>query len=179
MNRKVNVGLIIMVLFVGAVAAATIPVTNDLPLQTNTGFTVTLDNPGTYAGGFFAASGDTITLSSGTVTAAGSGALTVQQGGDLSGSQTVLTSIDVSSTTAEVDPSDKPQFDMNGDITALTVQSGITVDDGSNDFTYTSTGTFDLTLRGVTASADIVALDGAGQLLGSGTVMGVARSPSA
>ena len=169
MSKSVNVGLIIMVLFVGAVAAATIPVTNDLPLQTNTGFTVTLDQPGTFAGGFFPAAGDTISLSSGTITAAGSGALTVQQGGDLSGSQTVLTSIDVSSTTAEVDPSDKPQFDLTGDVTALTVQSSITADDGNDDFTYTSTGNFDLTLRGVTASADIAALDSAGQLLGSGT----------
>jgi methionine-rich copper-binding protein CopC len=169
MSKAVNVGLIIMVVFVGAVAAATIPVTNDLPLQTNTGFTVTLDQPGTFAGGFFPAGGDTISLSSGTVTAAGSGALTVQQGGDLSGSQTVLTSIDVSSTTAEVDPTDKPQFDLSGDVTALTVQSSITADDGNDDFTYTSTGNFDLTLRGVTASADIVALDSAGQLLGSGT----------
>lgn len=169
MSKAVNVGLIIMVVFVGAVAAATIPVTDDLPLQTNTGFTVTLDQPGTFAGGFFPAAGDTISISSGTVTAQGSGALTVQQGGDLSGSQTVLTSIDVSSTTAEVDPSDKPQFDLTGDVTALTVQSSITADDGNDDVTYTSTGNFDLTLRGVTASADIVALDPNGQLLGSGT----------
>jgi hypothetical protein len=51
----------------------------------------------------------------------------------------------------------------------LTVQSSITADDGNDDFTYTSTGNFDLTLRGVTASADIVALDSAGQLLGSGS----------
>jgi hypothetical protein len=66
MNRAVNVGLIILVVFVVGVAAATIPVSNDLPLQTNTGFTVTLDNPGQYpASNPFTAS-DTITLSSGT-----------------------------------------------------------------------------------------------------------------
>jgi hypothetical protein len=48
-------------------------VTGDLPLQTNTGFTVTLDQPGTFVGLSAFTGQDTITISSGTVTAAGLG----------------------------------------------------------------------------------------------------------
>jgi hypothetical protein len=172
MNRAVNVGLIILVVFVVGVAAATIPVSNDLPLQTNTGFTVTLDNPGQYpASNPFTAS-DTITLSSGTVTAAGSGSLVIPNGGDLTGTTTELTQIDVATTTAEIDPSDKSQFDITGSVTAIGVETTITPDDGSGDFDYTSTGSFTLTLRGLSPNQAYVALDSTGTQLGTGTADG-------
>jgi len=172
MNRAVNVGLIILVMFVVGVAAATIPVSNDLPLQTNTGFTVTLDNPGQYPASNPFTGSDTITLSSGTVTAAGSGSLVIPNGGDLTGTTTELTQIDVSGTTAEVDPSDKSQFDITGDVTAIGIETTITEDDGTADFDYTSTGTFTLTLRGLSASQGYVALDSTGSELGTGTADG-------
>ena len=170
MNRAVNVGLVVLVLFVGVVAASTIGVTADLPLQTTTGFTVTLENPGSYpASNPFPTSGDTISLASGTVTAAGAGELTIPNGGSLTGTTTELESIDLLSTTAEIDPSDKSQFDISGDVTAIGVQTTIAVEDGNADFDYTSTGSFDLTLRGLPASTGIVALDSNGQTLGTGT----------
>jgi len=67
-NRAVNIGLVIMVVFVVAAGASTIPVTGDLPLQTNDGFTVVLDQPGTFPGiGAFVGT-DTISITSGTLT---------------------------------------------------------------------------------------------------------------
>ncbi|MDR9382739.1 MAG: hypothetical protein RI560_13880, partial [Natronomonas sp.] len=111
-TRAVNIGLIIMLLFVGVVAASTIPVQDDLPLQTNSGFTVVLDDPGEYPQTNPWSDNDTISIASGTVTAPGSGTLTIGQSGVLSGGSTVLTSIDVTSTTVEVDPDDKPQVDL-------------------------------------------------------------------
>jgi hypothetical protein len=170
MNRAVNVGLVVLVLFVGVVAASSIGVTGDLPLQTTTGFTVTLENPGSFpASNPFPASGDTISLSSGTVTAAAAGELTIPNGGSLTGTTTELESIDLLSTTAQIDPSDKSQFDISGDVTAIGVQTTIAVDDGNADFDYTSTGSYDLVLRGLPASTGIVALDSSGQTLGTGT----------
>ena len=93
-NRAVNVGLIIMVVFVVAAGASTIPVTGDLPLQTNTGFTTVLDQPGTFVGISAFVGNDTVSIASGTVTAAGSGTLEID-GSDLTGN-TVLTNINVS-----------------------------------------------------------------------------------
>jgi hypothetical protein len=65
-NRAVNIGLIIMVVFVAAVGASTIPVTNDLPLQNNDGFTVVLDDVGTFPGTSSFVGNDTISITSGT-----------------------------------------------------------------------------------------------------------------
>jgi len=170
MNRAVNLALVVLVVFVGVVAASSIGVTGDLPLQTTTGFQVTLENPGTFpAASPFPASGDTISLASGTVTAAGAGELKIPNGGSLTGTTTELEEIDLQSTTAEVDPTDKSQFDISGDVTAIGVEDTLTVEDGTADFDYTSSGSFDLTLRGLPASTGIVALDSGGQQLGAGT----------
>jgi hypothetical protein len=165
-NRAVNVGLIIMVVFVVAAGAATIPVTGDLPLQTNTGFTTVLDQPGTFVGISAFVGTDTISISSGTVTAAGSGQLEIIDS-DLTG-DTVLDNIDVSSTTAEIDPSDKAQFDLNGGVTAFTFLSGFAEDDGNADLTYTSTSSYDLTVRGLTANTDYILETSSGVVLGVG-----------
>jgi len=169
-NRAVNVGLIIMVVFVVAAGASTIPVTGDLPLQTNDGFTVVLDQPGTFVGISAFVGNDTISISSGTVTASGAGELEID-GSDLTGN-TVLTNINVSATTAEVDPTDKPQFDITGGVTQFTLLSGLAEDDSSDDITYTSTGSFDLTLRGLTANQAYAFETSTGTVLGGGTADG-------
>ncbi|MDR9412712.1 MAG: hypothetical protein RI531_08885, partial [Haloferacaceae archaeon] len=153
-NRAVNVGLIIMVVFVVAAGASTIPVTGDLPLQTNDGFTVVLDQPGTFVGIGAFVGNDTISITSGTVTASGTGNLEID-GSDLTG-DTVLTNIDVSGTTAEIDPTDKAQFDLTGGVTAFTFESGFAEDDGTADISYTSSSSFDLTVRGLSANTDYI-----------------------
>ncbi|MDR9446066.1 MAG: hypothetical protein RI544_08090, partial [Haloquadratum sp.] len=107
-NRAVNVALAIMVIFVVGAAATSIPVTGDLPLQTNDGFTLILDEPGTFVGiGAFVGT-DTVSIASGTVTAGAAGQLEIADS-DLTGN-TELTNIDVTGTTAEIDPTDKAQF---------------------------------------------------------------------
>jgi len=47
-RRAANIAVVLLVVLVVGVGASTILVTGDLPLQTNTGFTVTLDNAGTF-----------------------------------------------------------------------------------------------------------------------------------
>jgi len=165
-NRAVNVGLIIMVVFVVVAGASTIPVTNDLPLQNNDGFTVVLDDVGTFPGTSSFVGDDTISITSGTVTATGTGSLTIVDS-DLSG-DTVLTNIDVSGTTAEIDPTDKDQFDLTGGVTAFTFESGFAEDDGTADITYTSSNSFDLTVRGLTANTDYIFETAGGTVLGVG-----------
>jgi len=169
-NRAVNVGLIIMVVFVVAAGASTIPVTGDLPLQTNTGFTTVLDQPGTFVGISAFVGNDTVSIASGTVTAAGSGTLEID-GSDLTGN-TVLTNINVSGTTADINPTDKPQFDITGGVSQLTLLSGLAEDDSSDDITYTSTTSFDMTLRGLSANQAYAFETSAGTVLGGSTADG-------
>jgi len=160
------VALILVVAVVG-VAASSILVTNDLPLQTNTNFTVTLEEPGTFPASSPFAANDTIQISSGSVTAGSVGNLTITDS-DLTG-DTELTSINVTSTTAEIDPTDKPQFDITGDVDSITVGTGVAVGDSATDFSYTSSGTYTLTLRQLTANAELGVVTPGGTVLANGT----------
>jgi len=113
---------------------------------------------------------DTISITSGTVTAGATGQLEID-GSDLTG-DTVLTNIDVSGTTAEIDPSDKDQFDLTGGVTAFTFKSGFAEDDGTADISYTSTSSFDLTVRGLSANTDYIFETAGGTVLGVGATDG-------
>jgi len=169
-TRAVNIGLVVMVVFVVAVGASSIPVSNDLPLQTNDGFTVVLDDVGVFPGLGVYVGGDTISIDTGEVSHTGTGQLTIADS-DLSG-DTVLTGIDVSSATAEIDPDDKPQFDLSGDVTAFTLKTGLAEDDGTADISYTSTGSFDLTLRSLNPNTDYIFETSGGTVLGVGNTDG-------
>ena len=169
-TRAVNLGLVIMVLFVAAVGASSIPVSNDLPLQTNDGFTVVLDDVGIFPGLGVYVGDDTISIDTGEVSHTGTGQLTIADS-DLSG-DTVLTGIEVSSATAEIDPDDKPQFDLSGDVTAFTLKTGLAEDDGSADISYTSSGSFDLTLRSLSPNTDYIFETSGGTVLGVGDTDG-------
>ena len=140
----------ILVVAVGVAAGASVPVGGDLPLTTNTGFTVTLPSAGAYTGGYFpTGTNDTIATSSGTVQAPGAGELTVD-GADLTGT-TSLSSVDLQSTTATIDPTDKPAFSISGDITAVSMTGTPTPDDGTDDITITQTSTGSVTFTGLAA----------------------------
>ncbi|MDR9412586.1 MAG: hypothetical protein RI531_08235, partial [Haloferacaceae archaeon] len=169
-NRAVNVALAIMVIFVVGAAATSIPVTGDLPLQTNDGFTVILDEPGTFVGiGAFVGT-DTVSIASGTVTAGAAGQLEIADS-DLSG-DTELTDIDVTGTTAEIDADDKPQFDLTGNVQQFTMLSAFAEDDGTGDIIYTAAGDFDLTVRGLSADTDYIFETSGGTVLGVGQTDG-------
>lgn len=166
-NRPLSVLFVFMLVFVPVAAALSIPVTGDLPLTTNTGMTVILDQPGTFVGiGAFLAN-DTIDIDSGTVTAQSTGQLEIIDS-DLAG-DTVLEQMELTGTTALVDPSDKPQFDVSGSVQALTIKSGLAQDDGVTDLSYTSTGPFDVTLRNLDANQAYGVESSTGTPLGTGT----------
>jgi len=128
---------------------------------------VTLEEPGTFPASSPFAANDTIQISSGSVTAGSAGNLTITDS-DLT-ADTALTSINVTGTTAEVNPTDKPQFDITGDVDAITVGTGVAVGDSATDFSYTSTGTYTLTLRQVTSNAELGVVTPGGTVLGNGT----------
>jgi len=169
-NRAVNVALAIMVIFVVGAAATSIPVTGDLPLQTNDGFTVVLDQPGTFVGISAFVGTDTVSIASGTVTAGAAGELEIADS-DLTGN-TELTNIDVTGTTAEIDPTDKSQFDLTGNVQQFTFLSAFAEDDGSGDIIYTAAGSFDLTVRGLSANTDYIFETSGGTVLGVGQTDG-------
>jgi hypothetical protein len=166
-KRPLNVLVILLAVLVVTVGASTILVTGDLPLQTNSGFTVTLDQVGTFPGVGSFVGNDTIQISTGTVTAAGGGALEIENS-DLSG-QTQLNNINVTGTTAVVDPSDKEKFELTGGVDSLGLEPGIAVGDGDIDFSYSASSGFDLTLRGLTPNAQIAVVSPSGDTLGTGS----------
>ncbi|MDR9390386.1 MAG: hypothetical protein RI549_08570, partial [Wenzhouxiangella sp.] len=84
----------------------------------------------------------------------------------------MLTNINVSGTTAEIDPTDKDQFDLTGGVTALTFESGFAEDDGTADISYTSSSSFDLTVRGLSANTDYIFETTGGTVLGVGATDG-------
>jgi hypothetical protein len=169
-RRLFQAVVIVLVVCVMGVAASSIVVSNDLPLQTNTGFTVTLDDVGTFPGTSSFVGNDTIQVASGSVTAQSGGQLNVTDS-DLTG-DTELTNINVTGTTAEIDPTDKPQFDITGGVDSVTVGTGVSVTDSNADFTYSASGSFDLTLRQLKANADLGVVSSSGTILANATTDG-------
>jgi len=164
--RKLNVGLLIMVIFVASVGATSIPTTGDIPVQTNTGFTVILDSPGTFNAQF--SDTDEITIPSGTIQATSGGDNLTIPNSDLTGATTDLSSINLGSATVTVNPADKSPFTISGDVDSLGVESTLSATDSTKDFAYSSSGQFTLELAGLTPNEDLTVLDSGGQALGGG-----------
>jgi hypothetical protein len=165
--RKLNVGLLIMVIFVASVGAASIPTTGDIPVQTTTGFTVILNNPGTFNAQF--SDTDEITIPSGTIQATSGGDNLTIPNSDLTGATTDLSSINLGSATVTVNPADKSPFTINGDVDSLGVEFTLSATDTTKDFTYSSSGQFTLELSSLTPNEDLAVLSSGGQALGTGS----------
>jgi hypothetical protein len=88
----------------------------------------------------------------------------------ITGPYTNLTNIDASGDTVTVNPEDKAQFSFGGDLNRLNVSGTIALDDGQPDFVYNgSSGTTDVTVRGLPANTLVSATDQTGTKLGSAT----------
>lgn len=165
--RKVNVGLIILVIFVASVGAASIPTSGDIPVQTTTGFTVILDNPGTFNAQF--SNTDEITIPSGTIQATSGGDNLTIPNSDLTGTTTDLTNINLGTATVTVNPNDKTEFSISGDLDSIGIESGLDATDSTKDFDYSASGQFTLDVSGLSPNEDIGILTSTGQSLGGGT----------
>lgn len=164
-GRAFVILLVVFGLLMGSVAAAsTVTVGSGVTFESPSGLAVTsgeqvdigLDNP-------FTAS-DTVRLNNTTVTASG-GDLTID---NYRGTFTNLSSIATNGSTITVNPGDKPDVDISGDVTALDVADP-QADDNTTDFVYSASNSGSVTLAGLPASTDIGAIDGRGDVVGSGT----------
>lgn len=155
----VVVGAVIALLSGVAVGATLtgLPASGDIPMQTNSGLTVTKTNVNEIPEQPFA-DDQTVQFDSGTVAGDGSGRVTI--GNSLNGSTTRLENITAGSTTITVDPAVKRQFSVSGDLANITVQKGYALDDGTADFTYGGSGTSaEVTLTGLPATTTIAAYE--------------------
>lgn len=165
-----------------AALAATVVLNNPVPqsgsvvYQTNSGLTVTLNGSTNTTGTPFP-DNDTVRLdtSDGTanISASGQANATVHQS-ELTGPWTNVTRIDATSNAITIDPADKRQVTVSGDVDAFNYSKSVTVSnasDGEVDFVYDgTTGSTTVTIRGLPPDVAIEAVDLAdGSVLDSNT----------
>jgi hypothetical protein len=81
------------------------------------------------------------------------------QNSEIEGPWTNLTELDVVGVELEVDPDDKPEFNVTGGADSLNVSKGVAVADGSPDFVIDGTGTAGVTIQTGTPNERIFAVD--------------------
>jgi len=124
----------------------TTPVSGGVPVQTPSGFTATVDFGQNAAVAFGSSqlfrSNSKINVSSQNnghvvVTSSNPGSVDIDQ---VTGSRTVLTSINTTQTTATINPSDKSAVELSGAVDAFAYSGSHTADDGSADFRLSTSG---------------------------------------
>jgi hypothetical protein len=139
-------------------AVQTVPASGDVSLQTNSDLVVTIEGASQVPEQPFA-DDETIQLSSGTLSSAGTSNVSLPQG-TLNGSFTRLDGINTNGNTITVNPADKDSFAFGGDIEQLNVSETIAVDDNQIDFEYGgASGTSNVTVRGLPANTMVKAVD--------------------
>jgi hypothetical protein len=131
----------------------TTPVSGGVPVQTPSGFTATVDFGQNAAVGFGSSqlfrSNSKINVSSQNnggvvVTSSNPGSVDI---GQVTGSRTVLTSVNVTQTTATINPSDKSAVELSGAVDAFSYAASHTADDGSADFRLGTSGQATIVVR--------------------------------
>lgn len=138
---------------VGLALVNTVPVSGGVPVQTQSGFTATVDF-GQNAQVAFGTSqlfvtSNKINVSSQNnghviVTSPNSGSVDIDQ---VTGTRTVLTGINTTQTTATINPSDKNAVELSGAVTAFSYQASHTADDGAADFRLSTSGSATIVVR--------------------------------
>jgi hypothetical protein len=140
----------------------TTPVSGGVPVQTPSGFTATVDfgqNAQVALGSSqLFVSPNKINVSSQNngqvvVTSSNPGSVDIDQ---VTGTRTVMTSINTTQTTAIINPSDKNAVELSGDVDAFSYQASHTADDGTADFKLSTSGSATVVVRdsGLTPSSD-------------------------
>jgi len=148
------------------------PVSGDIPLRAAEGPTVTVSGASGLELTNFTADKETVVVSSdlgnATVSAAGDSDITLES---ITG-WTNTSSINASTYDITIDPTDKPEASVGGDIKTFDYSDTVAVDDGTVDFTYSgTTGSSEVTLTGLSTSETVAAVDAqTGQYLDVATV---------
>ncbi len=186
-RRKVAIALVIVVVAAGVAIAAT---TDPTPVSSNSDGTVVaasngpavtlVGNTDVYpdSGGVESGNGVRWNTSDGDITFVSQGSTNATIHKDnITGTWTTVSGLDVATTELEIDPEDKRPINVSGNLDRIKFRDA-TLDDGNADFVYAgSSGTTNVTVRGVAADTQIRAIDAAtGDVLaaatsdGSGTV---------
>lgn len=173
---------------VGVFLSNPVQVSGQVPLHAPSGPAVTLDIGTTDVNltAPFPAS-DTVRIDSaaGNMTASGSNWANVTVT-NIKGTWTNTSSVDVIGKTLTLNPDDKTEVTLGGDITSLNWRQGMAADDGTTDFTYASSlGSGSITLNGLPANSefgvvdpnshtllDVATTDGSGSITFSGLSSG-------
>lgn len=155
-----------------------IPTSGTVFFETNSGVAVGLQGDYNVSSGNPFTDDQTLELvtNNGNVTVSGSGNANVTLV-QITGTETNVTNMDVSSSAVTIDPEDKPAVTVEGGADSVQFRD-MAIDDGTTDFVYSgASGTTTLTVRGLAANTDVGAVDvGSNTLLdanttdGSGTV---------
>lgn len=149
------------------------PATGTVPLQTNSGLTVNVSNAGNMSltEPFVDDNTLNVTTDDGSAVFSASGPASADvASGNLTGTWTNVTNLNVTSNALTINPEDKKQATVSGDADSFAFRKEISVTDTKPDFVYAGTsGTTTVTVRGVAPGVRIVATDQAGITLGSGT----------
>jgi hypothetical protein len=152
----------------GGLAISSIaPVTGELPLQTQTGTTVTIQNPSAFPATPFA-SKSAIQMDNGTVGGPGDRASVDVPGDfDIGGTQTF--DIVDADTELRINKTDANAIAIEGSPNSVTIDPGTTVDDGQRDFRYDAATTTNITVEGLTANEQFLLVDSGGEGLATAT----------
>jgi len=171
MNRK-WIPVLLLVLLVGIGAAATVstvPSSGDITSQSNSGFELTSKNTTVYPEqSFDPSNGDRIIMQNGSVRSAGDAEAELE-GIEMSGNVTV--DIVDAEPTVFVEPDGRKNVGMDGLAKSITIfESGVQESSDTLDLAYSSTGSSNLTIEGVTPDQSYILKErGTGTGLGIGT----------
>jgi hypothetical protein len=170
MKHKPLIAGILIVLLVGAAAAATVttvPASGNITSETNEGLAVTFEGVSAYPSDPFV-DNETVRAQRGTISSTGQGAVSLPAGILMDGTLTV----DLDDATAEVviDADDKPAVGVQGSIQQVVLNATIDADDDGTDISYTSNGLANISIAGLDAGESYILTDDAtGQGLATGT----------
>lgn len=158
---------------IGAFLSNSVPIQNGVTFHASSGPAVNItESTDVNMTNMFPAS-DTVEINSsaGNITINGSNFANVTID-NINGTWTNTSSVDVVGKTLTLNPDDKSEVTLGGDITAFEWRQAMATDDGTPDFTYSSSvGSGSITLNGVPTNTELGAIDA-----DSGAVLDIATS---
>jgi hypothetical protein len=165
------VGIIIAVTTAIA-AAALVPASGDVSVETNSGLIVEFQDVSQFESDPFV-DDQTIRTTNGTIASAGTSRVETA-GTDIGGSQRF--NLTDQTTAVTVNKDDANAITVSGSVDDVTIDAGTAADDGNRDFQYSASGPGNITVDGLSANTQFILVDAAGQGVatatsdGSGTV---------
>lgn len=163
---------IIIAVTTAIAAAALVPASGDVSVETNSGLIVEFQDVSQFESDPFV-DDQTIRTTNGTISSAGTSRVETA-GTDIGGSQRF--NLTDQTTAVTVNKDDANAITVSGSVDDVTIDAGTAADDGNRDFQYSASGPGNITVDGLSANTQFILVDAAGQGVatatsdGSGTV---------